>query len=258
MLLRRIRHHIVNENWFAVFVDFVIVVVGVYVGIEVSNWNESRQEEALSHEYLERIRADLLHDRDAADSRVRFWARVREYGDGAIAYAETGELVRGSVADTVLAFYQASQVDPYSAVSTTYDELKAAGELRLIRDGELRTKLADYYVYSTNLQAEHLFQFMPKYREYVRGAMPKKVQAYVWENCHVADNNDQRLLDCELPVTDAEGRAILEALVADQSVVNSLRFWIVNLGVASMLIDDNMVLTGELLRLVDANLGQAD
>ncbi len=53
LLLRRIKHHVVNENWFAVFVDFVIVVVGVYVGIEVSNWNEARQEEARATEYLE-------------------------------------------------------------------------------------------------------------------------------------------------------------------------------------------------------------
>ena len=59
----------VNENRFAGFVDFVIVVVGVCVGIEVSNWNEARQEEQRSAEYLERIRADLIHDRRSGEVR---------------------------------------------------------------------------------------------------------------------------------------------------------------------------------------------
>ncbi|MDH3334843.1 MAG: hypothetical protein OEM30_10650, partial [Gammaproteobacteria bacterium] len=114
MLLRRIKHHVVSENWFAVFVDFVIVVVGVYVGIEVSNWNEARQEDDRAQEYLERIHADLVSDQDAAMTRREFWGRVIDYGEAAIRHAETGELYRGSVNQTVLAYYQASQVDPFA------------------------------------------------------------------------------------------------------------------------------------------------
>ena len=44
MLLRRITEHLKAQNWFAI--DFVIVVLGVFVGIQVSNWNEARQEAA--------------------------------------------------------------------------------------------------------------------------------------------------------------------------------------------------------------------
>jgi hypothetical protein len=40
MLLRRITQHIKNENWLAVGIDFVIVVVGVFIGIQVANWND--------------------------------------------------------------------------------------------------------------------------------------------------------------------------------------------------------------------------
>ena len=134
MLLRRIKHHVVNENWFAVFVDFVIVVVGVYVGIEVSNWNETRQEGAHARDYLERIRDDLVNDVVTIDNRHRFWTQILDYGDAAIAHSEVGDLYEGSPVRTVLAYFQASQVAPYAAVKTTYEELKAAGDLRLIRN----------------------------------------------------------------------------------------------------------------------------
>lgn len=254
MLLRRVRQHVVNENWFAVFVDFVIVVVGVYVGIEVSNWNEARREDVQATEYLERIRADLVHDRTAAANRRDFWRKVTEYGQAAIAHAEHGELFRGSVGQTLLAYYQASQVDPYASVSTTYEEMKAAGDLRLIRNAELRTRLANYYVYATSLQAEHLFQFVPKYREHVRGALPSEIQRFVFDQCHVTEQGIQRFLDCDLPVDSEAGRALLASLRGDAQIVSSLRFWITNLGVASKVIDDNMMLAGELLELVDAAL----
>ena len=44
MLLRRITKHVTDQNWFAVFIDFLIVVVGVFIGIQVANWNEERQD----------------------------------------------------------------------------------------------------------------------------------------------------------------------------------------------------------------------
>ena len=44
MLFRRVKAHIEKENWFAVFVDFLIVVVGVFIGIQVANWNKKHAE----------------------------------------------------------------------------------------------------------------------------------------------------------------------------------------------------------------------
>ena len=40
MLLRRVTEHVKSQNWFAVWLDFVIVVVGVFLGIQIGNWNE--------------------------------------------------------------------------------------------------------------------------------------------------------------------------------------------------------------------------
>ena len=58
MLLRRIIEHVSSQNWTAVFVDFVIVVVGVFVGLQVQEWNAVRQDQ----ERLERIVASLKAD----------------------------------------------------------------------------------------------------------------------------------------------------------------------------------------------------
>ncbi len=43
MRIRRISKHLKDQNWLAVFLDFGIVVAGVFLGIQLGNWNEVRQ-----------------------------------------------------------------------------------------------------------------------------------------------------------------------------------------------------------------------
>jgi hypothetical protein len=44
MILRRIITHFRKQEWTAIAIDFVIVVSGVFIGIQVANWNEARAE----------------------------------------------------------------------------------------------------------------------------------------------------------------------------------------------------------------------
>ncbi len=59
MLLRRITEHVKAQNWTAVGIDFVIVVVGVFIGIQVANWNDDRAVRQDQRAMLEQLYADL-------------------------------------------------------------------------------------------------------------------------------------------------------------------------------------------------------
>ena len=55
MILRRVIKHFRNQEWIAISLDFFIVVVGVFVGLQVQEWNEELGDQ---HEYqlaLERL-----------------------------------------------------------------------------------------------------------------------------------------------------------------------------------------------------------
>ena len=43
MVIRRFREHVARQDWFAVLIDVGIVVLGVFLGIQASNWNEARK-----------------------------------------------------------------------------------------------------------------------------------------------------------------------------------------------------------------------
>ncbi len=230
--LLRVAEHIRTQNWTAIGIDFVIVVLGVFVGIQVSNWNAARMDAAKADAYVARIVDNLRSDIASIEDREVFWGKVIAHGDSAIHYAETGELVEGSAWKTVLAFYQASQVWPWTSNDTTYRELLNGGDLRLIEDEKLRATLPIYH--GSKGELEYLFAMVPEYRRIVRGLSPAAVADHIWSDCHRITNDfQQTLLDCESPISEADAQAVLDGYLGHPDLLPQLRFWVANQRVAT-------------------------
>lgn len=43
MILRRLAEGIQSQDWFTVLVEIMIVVVGIFLGLQVDDWNEERR-----------------------------------------------------------------------------------------------------------------------------------------------------------------------------------------------------------------------
>jgi hypothetical protein len=71
VILRRVIEHVRAQNWTAICIDFVIVVVGVFVGIQVANWNEARVERVREAVYLASLAQDVRSDIADIDEIVR-------------------------------------------------------------------------------------------------------------------------------------------------------------------------------------------
>ena len=44
MILRRLAEGVRQQDWFTVVVEVLIVVVGIFLGLQVDDWNEGRQD----------------------------------------------------------------------------------------------------------------------------------------------------------------------------------------------------------------------
>ena len=62
MILRRVIEHMKQQHWTAIFIELAIVVLGVFLGMQVSNWNAERAERASEARHLEEIAEDLRAD----------------------------------------------------------------------------------------------------------------------------------------------------------------------------------------------------
>jgi hypothetical protein len=180
MLLRRVIKHFRHQEWTAIVIDFVIVVVGVFVGIQVSNWNQAQSDNRLGEELAERLRADLLVEAWNYASLIEYLADVQSNTDKALAGLQgTSEI---SDEQLLIAAYRATQYNAGTTQRTTYDELISTGKIGFITDKTLVN--AATLIYET-LELDQLLNegVDSAYRETFRKTLPVEIQDSVSQLC---------------------------------------------------------------------------
>ena len=83
MILKRIANAIQRQDWFTVLIEIAIVVIGLLIGLQINNWNESRADRANERAFLERMALDVDIARDQLkgfiaqrENRLRSIAKV--------------------------------------------------------------------------------------------------------------------------------------------------------------------------------------
>jgi hypothetical protein len=144
MILRRVMQHVRDQNWFAVGLDFLIVVVGVFIGIQVANWNDARRDRQSEAIYLERLSieiADILPQAEAGYEEVReLHALIAEVKD----YFETGNGGEGLGGKHCGALGRSHIYASTIHYPPTIKELIATGRIILIRDDAIRTAILSF------------------------------------------------------------------------------------------------------------------
>jgi hypothetical protein len=197
MVLRRFRNHVAEHNWFAVGIDFVVVVAGVFVGIQASNWNQGRLDRQQARQYRSMLSDDLDANLENLALRKRYYAWVRRE-----ALATLADLDRPSGAldqQFLVHAYQATQILLWALKRNTYDEVISAGAMASLGDPALRDKIANYYVTSDATGAN--IAVVPPYRDIVRRIMPYAAQQAIRAECNERlVQNSRGAVDALLPI----------------------------------------------------------
>lgn len=225
MVLRRLTASLKEQHWMTIVIELVIVIVGVFVGTQVSNWNEARLENLKTERMLSQLGPELQLDIDYFDSVRTYYATTRRYADVALA----GWRRDPGVSDNqfVIAAYQASQVYGIGTNAQNWALIFGADKLRNIDDPKLRRHLA--YVMTTDYSDVSLATMQTRYRTDVRFSIPNDVQADIRTRC--GDRLERDKLDeyiyvlpqrCDVTLQPARAAAAAAALRARPSLVNEL------------------------------------
>lgn len=178
MVIRRIREHVATHNWFAVGIDLAIVVVGVFLGIQASNWNAARIQSDEVRAYRTQIIDDLTANEQELVERIHYYRKVRAHALEAMEAlqkpARHGEAF-------LVHFYQASQVSPIRMERSAYDEMIAGGMAKSFGNPAVRRQLSSYYAGTARLEAGSIYS--TGYRERIRRVMAYAVQQRLRERC---------------------------------------------------------------------------
>ncbi|GJL92755.1 hypothetical protein [Hyphococcus sp.] len=152
MILRRVIAHFKKQEWTAIALDFLIVVVGVFIGIQVSNWNQFAGDRRAETEYLRQLQGDLHNIQAEVDAQIefeRFHANLAN---------EVFDLIRNDASDT-----RAQKINmglnelivrrTLRTQSPTFLDLQGSGKFELISDPALRAAIISYFYGTSRLEA---------------------------------------------------------------------------------------------------------
>ena len=140
MILSRISRAIREQNWFAVALEFVIVILGVVIGFQITAWNEGKSERAREAEYLVQLDTELTAVVEEIGSAQRaldaYFTWITQFLDGVEA-ADPDAAQRGSWGLNAITDVEIINLEP-----AALREMISAGELTIIRNPSLRAALA--------------------------------------------------------------------------------------------------------------------
>ena len=148
MILRRLSQSLKEQNWTAIWIEFILLVLGVFLGIQVANWNAERYESAKQSIYFERLYTDVIGIRERMLEHFNVYSMQVENTDYLLSLMRASdEEFKKIVVDNdrvAKAFDAVSALRIPPAVPATYSEMMSEGQLSTIKNTELRDALAAY------------------------------------------------------------------------------------------------------------------
>jgi len=234
MNLRRLIEHLKGQHWTAVAIDFVIVVVGVFVGIQVSNWNQQRATDKQAAIFTMHLKEDLREEDWVYQLMIGYNRQVLANAERA-ANDLSGISTMSDEAFMVSA-YRATQYKQRLRRRATFDELISTGTIGLIKDRELRDLAIRVYNMPVieNIARDGIES---RYREEFRMSVATEVQRALARNCGdrptmVGDYGAiAAALDypCQTGLSEASIRETAAALRSNPELLSLLRLRIADL-----------------------------
>jgi hypothetical protein len=143
MILRRFSANLRRQDWTAVVVELAVVVIGVFIGLQASNWNQERETDGKAAHFAESLKADMRAEAWGYEYQIHYYGNVLSNAERTVD-ALTG---RAPLADEALLIsaFRATQYNENIRRRATYDELTSTGTIGLIRDPVLRETAMQLY-----------------------------------------------------------------------------------------------------------------
>lgn len=168
MIFRRLKEHLRQENWFAIILELVLVIVGLFLAFQLDRWYENQRLKSDQSVQL----ASLVEDFIENETRL-IWA-IDTVGQKMQAVITLRSEIRNDspnlpVAELNQLVAKTTGLPTFHAVDFTYRNIVSSDEVVELPNAELKRALADFYAFSelTNLiQNTQELQFVTLWQPY--------------------------------------------------------------------------------------------
>lgn len=222
-ILRRFARHLSRQDWVAVGLELLIVVLGVYLGLQVNTWAAARADERRSEVYVERLIVEMEADRKSRQELAAYYDAVFDSAERAYVLLLEPD---PNASALVINAYRATEYNYSPPTSSTWDEIVSSGDLALIPSAALEGASA-YFRDDTARTVSDPLRASP-YRRTVRSLLPHEIQKAIRQGCSDVLNSHNQIVgfrqDCDLEASQANIDAAARALRSDPQVLRDLRY----------------------------------
>ena len=143
MQIRRLARHFQRQDWSAVLLELVVVVVGIFLAFQVDRWYEDRKLQSQSFERISALIAEFAKNRENLDLNINRGQRVTDSVMTLLALGDKDpETISHDQFYTLLAGVDSNPT--FEADRSTFDVLIATVEIDLIRNTNLKRRLSEF------------------------------------------------------------------------------------------------------------------
>jgi hypothetical protein len=144
MITRRIARAFTGQNWNAALIELLIVVIGIFLGLQASSWYEGRVEADLETAILDRLKLDFQDIRGEIDTAIEAHQGIIDGLDKLRVALDSGTISEDNNAAVLYSLGNVLSVDTGGGESSTYQEIVGSGRVRLLHDNDLVSALSEY------------------------------------------------------------------------------------------------------------------
>ncbi len=185
MIFKRAIAKLKAQDWTAIGIEVGIVIVGVFIANQVSNWNQDRLERRETIQLLQTLKPEMLGLIDYVDKTNIYYATTGRYAETAL----RGWARDPAVSDTkfVIAAYQASQITGIGTNGASWAIAFGGDRLSKITDREISDPLS--FLIRYNYDLIDVPALYTRYRDHVRTVIPNEIQQVIRKRCGDSVNN---------------------------------------------------------------------
>ncbi len=137
MILRRIADHLKQQHWTGVFIELVIVILGVFIGMQVQDWNAARIARTELNQQLISLRMQLEDNRAYfKDFRAQLVGQQHDVKALRSAFKKDPPTISGKELNQ--RFVNVNRIYVFAPDLTALNELTDTGGLRRIENPKIR------------------------------------------------------------------------------------------------------------------------
>jgi hypothetical protein len=148
---RHIRQRLLNENKFSKYLiyavgEIVLVVIGILIALQINNANENHKSGIQENLYLKRLVFENKEDVSTFTNYISDLEKGIETIKNLSLTLNSSSALDNEIVVAANDYFGYGSIYPvFSSSTSTFDDLSSTGNLKILRDTELRDKLVKHY-----------------------------------------------------------------------------------------------------------------